>query len=300
MRVAITGASGLIGRALSESLLADGHEVLRLVRREPRGRLPDGSGEARWDPRTGRLDAALLEGCGAVVGLAGAGVADHRWSAAYKQEIRDSRVNGTATLAKAIAALDPGPPVFVSGSAVGYYGDTGALAVDESAGPGRDFLAGVCREWEAAAAPAAASGVRVVHPRFGIVLASGGGAFGRLLPLARKGLGGRIGDGRQYWSYISLPDTVSALRHLITAEGLDGPVNLTAPNPATNREITETLGRALHRPTRAVVPGLALRLALGGFAEGILMSQRVLPARLLASGFVFAHPTAQAAIESAL
>ncbi|MGY6019000.1 TIGR01777 family oxidoreductase [Streptomyces spinosirectus] len=299
MHVVISGSSGLIGGALAASLLADGHRVTRLVRREPRARA-DGSAEARWDPRRGAADPAVLDGADAVVGLAGAGVGDHRWTTAYRREIRESRVRGTGALAAAIGACEKPPPVFVSGSAVGYYGDTGRDEVDESAGAGDDFLAGVCRDWEAAAEGARAAGTRVVTPRFGIVVSAEGGAMGRLLPLARAGLGGRLGSGRQYWSYISLPDTVRALRHLIDTGPVSGPVNLTTPHPATNRDITATVGKTLRRPTLLAVPGFALRLALGEFADGILMSQRVVPTRLLKSGFTFEQPTFEAALKAAL
>lgn len=301
MHVVISGSSGLIGGALAASLLADGHRVTRLVRREPQTRV-DGSAEARWDPRAEAVavDPAVLDGADAVVGLAGAGVGDRRWTAAYKNEIRESRVRGTGALAAAIRGCEKPPRVFVSGSAVGYYGETGQAVVDESGGPGRDFLAGVCQEWEAAADGARAAGTRVVTTRLGIVVSGAGGAMGRLLPLARAGLGGRLGGGRQYWSYLSLPDTVRALRHLIDTESVSGPVNMTTPHPATNRDITAAIGRALHRPTVLSVPGFALRLVLGEFAEGILMSQRVVPGRLLDSGFTFEHPTFEAALDSAI
>lgn len=299
MHVVISGSSGLIGSALAASLLSDGHRVTRLVRREPQTR-SDGSGEARWEPGAGGVDPAVLDGADAVVGLAGAGVGDRRWTASYKALIRESRVRGTGALATAISGCEKPPTVFVSGSAVGYYGETGLDVVDESARPGRDFLAGVCQEWEAAAGGARAAGTRVVTTRFGIVVSARGGAMGRLLPLARAGLGGRLGSGRQYWSYISLPDTVRALRHLVVTDSVDGPVNMTTPHPATNRDITAAIGKALHRPTILPVPAFALRLALGGFAEGILMSQRVVPGRLLDSGFTFEHPTFEAALESAV
>ncbi|MEU6377127.1 TIGR01777 family oxidoreductase [Streptomyces sp. NPDC046909] len=299
MHVVISGSSGLIGGALAASLLDDGHQVTRLVRREPRPR-DDGSQEARWDPRAGLLDPAVLDGADAVVGLAGAGVGDRRWTTAYKKQIRDSRVLGTTTLATAIVACEKPPPVFVSGSAVGYYGETGTDGIDESGAPGQDFLAGVCQEWEAAAQTAGEAGTRVVNTRFGIVVSPRGGAMGRLLPLARAGLGGRLGSGDQYWSHISLADTVRALRHVVDTDSVAGPVNLTSPHPATNREVTAAVGRALHRPTVFAVPGFALRLVLGEFADGILMSQRVLPGALLASGFTFEHPTIDEALTAAV
>lgn len=306
MRVAIAGSSGLIGSALTASLAADGHDVVRLVRRPPNpaqtpAQATTGSVRAiQWDPAAAHLPATALDGADAVVNLAGAGVGDHRWTRAYRQQIRDSRVLTTATLATAMAELAAAPAVFVAGSAIGYYGETGDQPTDESGPPGDDFLARVCREWEAAADPARKAGVRVVHPRFGIVVADRGGAFGRLLPLARLGLGGRLGSGRQYWSYISLDDTIRALRHVIDTDAVTGPVNVTTPHPTPNREITADIGRAVRRPMLFAVPGPALRVVVGGFAEGILMSQRVVPSRLLESGFTFAHPTFPEALASAL
>ncbi|MET7607279.1 TIGR01777 family oxidoreductase [Streptomyces avermitilis] len=294
-RVAIAGASGLIGSALARSLTADGHEVVRLVRRAPRGK-----GEVRWDPEEQRIDPVGLVGCAAVVNLAGAGVASRRWTDAYKQTIRSSRVLGTATLAEAIASLDEPPAVFVSGSAIGFYGDTGDRAVDETAPPGDGFLPALCVEWEEAAEPAQEAGIRTVFPRTGLVVAAGGGAWGRLFPLFKAGLGGRMGDGRQYWSYISLHDEVAAIRHVIDTASLSGPVNLTAPTPLTNAEITAAMGRVLHRPTLFTAPAPVLRAALGDMAGDILGSQRVLPARLLESGFAFAFPGIEEALRSAL
>ncbi|MDL4771224.1 MULTISPECIES: TIGR01777 family oxidoreductase [Thermomonosporaceae] len=294
MKVTLTGSSGLIGTALVRALRADGHEVVRLVRRDPAG--PD---EARWDP-SGDVDPAALDGADAVVHLAGAGIGDKRWTPEYKRRIRDSRVRGTRTLAAAIAAAGRPPGVLVSGSAVGFYGDTGDRETDEGAPMGGGFLAGLTRDWEAAAAPAAEAGVRVVHPRTGIVLAAGGGMLGKVLPLFRLGLGGRLGDGRQWMSWISLADHVAALRHLI-AHDVAGPVNLTAPEPVTNRDFTRAIGRAVHRPAALAVPGFALRAALGGFAdEGALVSQRIVPRRLVEAGFTFAHPTLGAALAAEL
>ncbi|MFB6879029.1 TIGR01777 family oxidoreductase [Streptomyces sp. NPDC056323] len=294
-RIAVTGASGLIGAALVRSLRADGHEVVRLVRHPARA-----GDEVEWDPKRGYVDVAGLVGCDAVVHLAGAGVGDHRWTAAYKREIRDSRVLGTAAIAEAIASLDVPPKVLLSGSAIGYYGDTGDRAVDESAPAGEGFLPSVCVEWEAATAPAEEAGVRTVHARTGLVVGREGGAWGRLFPLFRAGLGGRLGDGRQYWSFIALHDEVAALRHILDTESLSGPVNLTGPDPVTNREVTAAMGRVLHRPTLFTAPAPALRIALGDFAEDVLASQRVLPGQLLDSGFVFAFPGIDAAIRAAL
>ncbi|MFE4996730.1 TIGR01777 family oxidoreductase [Streptomyces mirabilis] len=294
-RIAIAGASGLIGSALTRSLTADGHEVVRLVRRAPRGK-----DEVRWDPDGQRMDAAGLAGCAVVVNLAGAGVASRRWTEAYKRKILDSRVRGTATLAAAVASLDERPRVFVNGSAIGFYGETGDRVVDESAPPGEGFLPSVCVAWEGAAEPAREAGVRTVFARTGLVVAREGGAWGKLFPLFRAGLGGRMGDGRQYWSYISLHDEVAAIRHLIDTSSLSGPVNLTAPTPLTNREITEAMGRVLHRPTVFPTPAPLLRLALGDMSGDILGSQRVHPTRLLSSGFTFAFPTIEGALRAAL
>ncbi|MYQ47522.1 TIGR01777 family protein [Streptomyces sp. SID4985] len=293
-RIAVAGASGLIGSALVRSLRADGHEVVRLVRHEPRG-----EDEVRWDPERQTVDAAGLSGCDVVVNLAGAGVGDKRWTPEYKRLIRDSRVLGTATLAEAAAALPEPPRVFVNGSAIGYYGDTGDRITDESAPPGDGFLPSVCEEWEEAAAPVREAGVRTVFVRTGLVVASGGGAWGRLFPLFKAGLGGRLGDGRQYWSYIALHDEVAAIRHLIDRADLSGPFNLTAPDPLTNQEITEAMGRVLHRPTPFPVPAAVLRAVLGEMAGDVLGSQRVVPRRLLESGFAFAFPGIEDTIRAA-
>ncbi|MFJ9116172.1 TIGR01777 family oxidoreductase [Streptomyces sp. NPDC102394] len=294
-RIAVAGASGLIGGALARSLEADGHEVVRLVRRAARA-----GDEVCWDPEGRYVDADGLAGCDAVVNLAGAGVGDRRWTDAYKERIRNGRVLGTAALAEAIAGLPEGPRVFVNGSAIGIYGETGDRAVDESAPSGRGFLPELCVEWEAAAAPAREAGVRTVFARTGLVVSGQGGAWGRLFPLFKAGLGGRMGDGRQYWSYIALRDEVAAIRYLIDTDGLSGPFNLTAPNPLTNREITAAMGRVLHRPTLFPVPAQVLRTVLGEMAGDVLGSARVLPKRLLESGFTFTYPEIEQAIRAAL
>ncbi|MCO5996464.1 TIGR01777 family oxidoreductase [Actinoallomurus rhizosphaericola] len=294
MQIAITGSTGLIGQALVRALRDEGLTVLRLVRRRPAA-----DDEVRWDP-FGEVDTASLEGVDVVVHLAGAGIGDRRWTDCYKQEIRDSRIEGTRTLCRALAALDDPPSLLVSSSAVGYYGCTGDRTVDEDSPPGEGFLADVCRDWEAATAPAAEAGIRVVIPRTGVVLAREGGTLGRMLPLFRAGLGGRLGSGRQWFSWITLADEVAALRFLIGGP-LEGPVNLTAPEPVTNAAYTTALGRALHRPTPFAVPPFALRLALGGLAdEGVLVSQRVLPARLTAAGFGFRYPDLASALAGIL
>ncbi|MEV7174549.1 TIGR01777 family oxidoreductase [Streptomyces sp. NPDC093224] len=295
MRIAVTGSTGLIGSALVRSLRADGHEVVRFVRREP-----SAADEARWDPERGYVDPAGLAGCAAVVHLAGAGIGDHRWTDAYKRTIRDSRVLGTAALAEALAGLDEPPAVLVSGSAVGYYGDTGDRVVDEDSPAGRGFLPSVCQEWEAAADPAREAGIRTAFARTGLVVAKDGGAWGRMFPLFRAGLGGRLGDGRQYWPFISLRDEVRALRHIVDTPSLHGPVNLTAPEPLTNRQVTAAMGRVLKRPAVLPVPAVALRVVLGEFSQDVLSGQRARPARLLESGFVFRDPGIEEAIRAAL
>ncbi|WP_106398346.1 TIGR01777 family oxidoreductase [Actinocorallia populi] len=295
MRAIISGASGLIGEALAARLRGEGFDVLRLVRRAPAH--PD---EAFWDPAAGEVDRTALEGADAVVHLAGAGIGDRPWTESYRREIRDSRIGGTRLLAEALAGLDSPPPVLVSGSAIGFYGDTGAAEATESAPRGTGFLADLVADWEAAAAPAAAAGIRVVHPRTGIVLSRRGGILGKTLPLFRAGAGGRLGDGRQWMSWITLRDEVAALGHLIASD-LSGPVNLTAPSPVTNAGYTRELARVLRRPAVLPVPAPLLKLVLRGFAaEGPLISQRVLPARLLESGFAFADPDLPAALRAVL
>ncbi|MGV4981193.1 TIGR01777 family oxidoreductase [Streptomyces sp. NRAIS4] len=300
MRVAITGSTGLIGSALTRSLLADGHQVVRLVRDRSAGAPRDGSVSAHWNPVAGQVEPGALDGVDGVVHLAGAGVGDKRWTAVYKREIRDSRVSGTDTIARACAASANPPRVLVSASATGYYGDTGERTVDEDESAGHDFLASVCVDWEAAADPARQAGIRVVHPRTGLVVSAKGGAFGRLFPLFRFGLGGRLGSGDQYWPFISLTDHVAALRFALGTEELSGPVNFTAPEPPTNREVTRAMSRALHRPALASVPAFVLRVALGEFAASITCGARVVPAALDKAGFTFAHPTIGGALDSVL
>jgi hypothetical protein len=295
MRIAITGSTGLIGSDLTRSLRSDGHEVVRLVRREAAA--PD---EVRWDPMRREVDVEGLAGCDAVVHLAGAGVGERRWTAAYKKTLRDSRVLGTEAIARAVASLDDPPRVLVCGTAVGYYGDTGDRPVDEDAPPGTGFLAELCQDWEAAAAPAREAGIRTAFARTGLVVAREGGAWGRLFPLYKAGLGGRLGDGRQFWSFISLHDEIAAFRHIIDTPQLSGPVNLTGPQPLTNREINAAMGRVLRRPAVFAVPAPVMRAVLGEFAGDVLGSQRVLPKRLTESGFAFAFPGIEESIRAAL
>ncbi|MBI3688155.1 MAG: TIGR01777 family protein [Actinobacteria bacterium] len=299
MHVAITGASGLIGSAVTEAATTAGYQVTRLVRRDTW--YPD---ELSWDPGRGRLDPAALARVDAVVHLAGAGIGDHRWTPAYREQIRDSRVTGTRLVSTALAgaqAADGRVRTLVSGSAIGWYGDTGAREVDETEPAGTGFLADVCRQWESATEAASAAGVRVVLARTGLVLARGAGMLARMVPLFRLGLGGRLGSGRQYWSWISLADEVAAIMFLLGRADLTGPVNLTGPSPVTNAEFTAALGRVVHRPTLLPVPGPALRVALGGFAgEGVLAGQRVRPAVLQSAGMVFQHGTVEEALRWAV
>ncbi|HUQ39176.1 MAG TPA: TIGR01777 family oxidoreductase [Acidimicrobiales bacterium] len=302
MDVAVSGASGLIGTALVTELESHGHRVRRLVRRPPAGR-----GEVRWDPVRGEIDTAALQGVDAAVHLAGESIgAKLRWNADHKRHILRSRTDGTTLLAGALAGLDPRPAVLVSGSAVGWYGDRGDETLTEDspspAGTAADgFLADVCRQWEAATAPAAAAGIRVVHVRTGIVLDRREGVFPRLLLPARLGLGARFGGGRQYMSWITLADEVAAIRHVLETPGIVGPVNLTAPHPVTNSELVRALGRVLHRPAVLTVPAFAVRAGLGEAGRELLLSgQRVLPQRLTESGFAFAHPDLEPAMRAVL
>ncbi|MBU6213009.1 MAG: TIGR01777 family oxidoreductase [Actinomycetales bacterium] len=295
--VIVSGASGLIGTALCASLEADGHTVTRLVRQ---GKV--GPGRVLWNPRaadaTG-IPAGTLEGVDAVVHLAGAGVGDKRWTDAYKREILESRTLSTQTVAAAVAATENKPPVLISASAIGFYGDTGDTAVDEDSPAGRGFLADVVVQWEGAADAAREAGVRVAHPRTGLVMSKWGGAWQRMLPLFKAGLGGKLGSGQQWWSWISLRDEVRALRFLIDSD-LSGPVNLTAPNPATNAAVTAAMGRALKRPALLPAPAFALKAALGEFSVEVLGSARVTPSRLERAGFTWLDPTIEDALRTLL
>ncbi|MBI1349838.1 MAG: TIGR01777 family protein [Actinomycetales bacterium] len=295
MKVAITGASGLIGTALVQHLRAEGHDVVRLVRRTAQA--PD---EVSWDPAAGTMDLDGLTGTEGVVNLSGAGVGDRRWTDPYKREILDSRIDSTHTIVTAITQLDPMPRVLVSASAIGFYGDTGNRAVDETAPAGQGFLADVVRAWEAASVPAATAGIRVANPRTGLVVSSRGGAWARMFPLFKWGLGGKLGPGSQYWSWISMRDEVRALQFLLEDDSLSGPVNLTAPLPVTNAEVTRVMGKVLGRPTILPAPAFALKAVLGEFSTEVLGSARVLPSALESAGFHFEDGTIESAIRAAL
>jgi uncharacterized protein (TIGR01777 family) len=296
MKIAITGSRGVIGSSLVPHLRSAGHEVVRVVRGQP-----DADG-IQWDPPKGWIESDKLEGVEAVVHLAGAGVADRRWSPSYKREILSSRVDGTTTLARALSEMPVPPSVMVSASAVGYYGSRGDDVLTEDSGPGSGFLADVCAQWESSASAAASAGVRVVNLRTGVVLSAGGGALKKQLPPFRLGLGARLGGGTQQFSWISRRDAVGAIFFLLGRDDLAGPFNVTAPQPVTNAVFTRALGQALHRPARLVVPEAVLHLALGRemASEFLLTSQRVVPERLLAAGFVFADGSLPEALVTAL
>jgi hypothetical protein len=294
MRVAITGSSGLIGTALTRSLRVDGHQVVRIMRTAA----STGELNLHWDPARGEFDPKGLEGIDAVIHLAGAGILDKRWTEARKKMLLDSRVLSTSLLANTLASMASPPPVLLSGSAIGWYGDRGNEACIEIHGPGDDFLAELCTAWEAATQPAKTAGIRVVHLRSGLVQSVDGGILKKTLPLYKFGLGGRLGHGRQWWSWISIADEIGAIRFLLEVE-VGGPVNLTAPEPVTNRDFTDTLGRVLRRPTLFPTPMLGPRLILGSEAtRTILESQRVLPRVLEDAGYQFEYPTLEPALRA--
>jgi uncharacterized protein (TIGR01777 family) len=296
MDVVVTGSSGLIGTALKGALSRVGHRMVPMVRSQP-------SGDAiRWDPDRGQIDAGGLEGVGAVVHLAGEGIGSRRWNEAHKAKVKESRTRGTSLLAETLANLEKAPKVLVSASAIGYYGDRGDEVLTESSRPGNDFLAGVCTAWEAATAPAKEAGIRVAHIRTGLVLSGRGGVLPKMSLPFKFGVGGKLGSGRQWMSWIGLEDEVGAIVHLLNEDSLAGPFNLTAPNPVTNAEMTNAIGEALHRPTFLSAPGFALKAVLGAemAEELLLVSQRVLPTRLLDSGFTFQHPELGEALRVAL
>jgi uncharacterized protein (TIGR01777 family) len=290
MDVLVSGATGYIGSALTPELEARGHGVRRLTR------TPSSEGDIRWDPEAGVIDGDL-SGTDVVVHLAGESIAEGRWTEEKKRRILESRRKGTRLLAERIAALSEPPSVMVSVSAIGYYGDRGNELLTEESEPGDLFLSEVCREWEAAAEPAREAGVRVVHPRFGIVLSTEGGALGTTLPIFKLGGGGKVGSGGQYWSCVSFDDVIGATLHLIETDALSGPVNVVSPEPLTNAEYTKTLGRVLGRPTFFTVPAPAARIALGGMADELLLaSARIEPVRLRETGYEFRYPELEGAL----
>jgi uncharacterized protein len=295
MKIVISGASGLIGTQLVATLKSSGHEVVQLVRRSA------AAGQIMWDPKSGKLDPASLEGCDAVIHLSGAGIGDKRWSDAYRKEILDSRTATTLLLANTIASLQRKPSVFLSGSAIGIYGARGDEQLTETSAHGTGFLADVCKQWEAAAKPAIDAGVRTVFLRTGIVLSPKGGALKKLLPLFRLGIGGKFGNGKQWQSWISMDDEVASIIHLLTAN-VSGAVNLTAPQPVTNAEFTKVLARVVKKPAIVPVPTFAPKILLGGeLADALLFTgQRVMPQALTASGYVFKHSTLESALRSLL
>ena len=297
MRIAVTGSTGLIGTALVAALRDGGHRVIRLVRQTPAS-----EDEIAWDPLapTGGLAPGALDGFDAAIHLAGANVAGRRWTAAYKQEIRASRVRGTRALAGALAAASAPPSVLLSGSAIGWYGDTGGREVDESSPAGSGFLSSVVREWEAAARRAEEAGIRVVTMRSGVVISRRGGVLARMLPPFRLGLGARLGSGTQVMSWITLADYAAIVSFLLAHPGITGPVNLTTPHPVTNAEFTSALAAAVHRPGLLFLPERALKLAIGGVSSDILASARVMPRRLEAAGYRFRFPDLPAALAAEL
>lgn len=296
MRIAITGSSGLIGTALRRSLEGDGHEVVRVVRSDA------GPGTVRWDVDAGEIDAAGLEGLDGVVHLAGEGIGEKRWTSEQKQRIRESRTKGTGLLVGALSSLDAKPPVLVSGSAVGFYGDRGDEQLTEASAAGHGFLPELVVAWEAAADPAAEAGIRVAKIRTGIVLSADAGVLPRMARIARLGVLGRLGSGRQWMSWIAIEDEVRAIRFLLERDGLRGPFNLTAPTPVTNAVFTKALGRVVHRPTILPIPSFGPKLLLGSELAGVLLfeGQRVLPDSLLDAGFEFHHDDVETAMHAEL
>ena len=295
MKILVSGSSGLIGSALAPLLSARGHSITRLVRLDPQ------PGQVQWDPERGTIEAARLEGFDSVVHLAGQNIAAGRWTPEQKASIRVSRVKGTRILSEALAVLPAPPPILICASAIGYYGDRGDEVLHEESASGSGFLPEVCRAWEAAAAPARKMGIRVINLRTGVVLSAAGGALAKMLPAFKTGLGGVIGSGRQYMSWIALDDVVGAIDHALSNTALDGPVNVVAPHPLTNREFTVTLGRVLSRRTLFPLPAFAVRLAFGEMADELLLaSQRVEPAKLASSGYKFQFPELEGALRHVL
>lgn len=301
MHVLVSGSTGLVGSRLVSHLRSAGHDVVRLVRPSPGPSRFASERTVTWDPSARSVVAAELAGFDAVIHLAGENIAKGRWTDAKKRRIRDSRVTGTRLLSETLASVDPPPRVVVSASAIGYYGDRGDELLDETSAPGDDFLAEICQEWEAATAPLQEKGIRVVHPRIGVVLSRGGGALARMLLPFRLGLGGRIGSGHQYMSWISLDDLCSVLHRAVNDERLWGPLNAVSPSPVTNREFTRVLARVLSRPALIPVPAAGLRLALGEMADHLLLSStRVDPAILAKARHEFQHPDLETALRAIL
>jgi uncharacterized protein (TIGR01777 family) len=301
MKVIVTGSTGLVGFALVRSLLADGDEVTRLVRGDAQGFRAPGTAAVHWNPDSGAIDAKELEGHDAAVHLAGESIADGRWDDEKKRRILESRVKGTRLLAETLAGLERKPKVLVSASATGFYGYRGAEVLREESASGDDFLSEVCREWEKATLAASRAGIRVAHVRIGVVLSADGGALPKMLTPFKLGLGGRIGNGRQYMSWITLEDLVGVIKRALTDESLRGPVNAVAPNAVTNEEFTKAVGRALGRPTFLSMPAFAARLAFGEMADALLLSgSRVEPARLTEAGYEFKHPEIEGALRHVL
>ena len=297
MKILVTGSHGLVGSALIKSLVEDGHEIVRLVRSEP----DFGSPDIAWHPELGAVDAQRFEGLDAVFHLAGESIASGRWNEEKKRAIRDSRVRDTRLLSETLAGLSQPPPVFACASAIGYYGSRGDEVLTEESGPGSDFLASVCVEWEDATRPAVEKGIRTVNARFGIILDRNGGALAKMLTPFRMGIGGRIGDGKQWMSWIALSDVVAGLKFMLLDAGAKGPVNFVAPEPVTNAEFTATLGRVLSRPTFFPIPRFGVRLAFGEMGDALLLtSQRVDPAVLEDKGFPFYWPTLESALRHLL
>lgn len=297
MKVLISGGSGLVGSALTQSLRADGHSVFHFIR-------PGGTpvaGDVRWDPSRATVDVAALEGFDAIVHLSGASISDGRWTEKRRKELRSSRVDSTRVLVDSLERLKQPPRVLVCASAIGYYGNRGDEFLTESSGYGNDFLAILCRAWEGEAARAAVQGIRTVMARFGVILATQGGALPRMLTPFKLGIGGRLGSGKQWMSWIALDDVVQILRTAITDEKMRGPVNVVAPQPVQNAEFTRVLASVLHRPAIFPAPAFALRIVLGQMADGLLLaSQRVQPEKLLAGGYKFRHETLQPALQAIL
>jgi uncharacterized protein (TIGR01777 family) len=296
MKILISGSHGLVGSALANSLRRDGYEVFNLVRRAPHS-----ESEVEWYPERGSLALARLEGMDAVVHLAGESIAEGRWNDEKKKRIRESRVKGTTVLSEALANLRHPPKTLISASAIGYYGSRGDLILTEQSAPGNDFLAGVCLEWERATESASQQGIRVVKARFGVILSADGGALKKMLPPFRMGVGGRIGSGKQWMSWIALDDVIAGLTFAINNEALVGPVNFVAPKPVTNAEFTKALGKALSRPTIFPIPEFGVRLAFGEMADALLLSsQRVKPAELEGKSYNFAYPELTGALQNVL